>query len=163
MSTYPDKSIEYIQPTISNYITKISLPAGIVGGVLLIIYFLIIRSMGIHMQTNLRWVNFILIIPVVIYSLNKYVDYAHAKTYLKAFVVSWASSLIASLSLGIFMVVYLFADAEFMNFLYEQAYPELQLTQLGIFALIMFEGLIGGVIISFVTLQFFKDRIRKVA
>lgn len=163
MNTYPDKIVDTSQSSTSSYVFRIAVPSGIIGGVLLIIYFFIVRSLGYHMQTNLRWINFLLVIPVMIYVINKYIHVATSKTYLETLVVSAISCITAYFVLAIFMVGYLFYDTSFMEYLYRSSLPELQLTQLGVFLIIMMEGIVGGIVLSFVFLQFFIDRIRKAA
>lgn len=163
MNTYPDKMIEYSRPSTSNYAFRIAIPAGIIGGFALIVYFLIIRLLDLHLQTSLRWINFLLVIPVMIYALNKYINTATSKTYLEALVVSITSCITAYAILALFMVGYLFYDSAFMEQLHQASLPELQLTYLSVFLLIMLEGVVGGVVLSFVMLQFFIEKIRKAA
>lgn len=163
MNTYPDKIADYSHPSTSSYIYRIAFPAGLAGGLSLIVYFLIIKALGYYMQTNLRWVNFLIVIPVMIYAINKYVNTATSKTYLETLVVSAISCIAAYFVLGIFMVGYLFYDTALMEYLYQSSLPELQLTQLSVFLIIMMEGIVGGIVLSFVFLQFFIDRIRKAA
>jgi len=142
----------------------ISLPAAIAGGIILIAYFLILSMLGLETVTELRFINFILLIPIVIYSLRTYVNTAHGKSYLEAFRVSILSFFGSYLILAVFMLFYLLViDKVFMAYLQEYVIPGVKLNAFGAMALIIGEGAIGSVILSFVILQFYKSRIKRMA
>ncbi len=147
----------------SGRIFRVALPGALAGGILLIAYFLCILVVGYHTQTNLRWANFVLIIPVSIFTINRYLKSSTGRTYIEALGSSIMACLGSFFILSVFMFIYLNIDVSFMDLLYQRALPELELSPLSIFMLIMFEGMVGSTIISFVLLQYFKDRIRNVA
>lgn len=163
MTQYSDKTGTYSNNTIANRVARIAVPAAIAGGIVLIIYFLIVKALGYYLQTNLRWINYILMIPVSIYAVQKYISSSSGKTYLEAMVVSIIAYSGAYFVLGLFMFIYLSIDVQLMNHLYQLALPELQLNPIGVLMLLIGEGVIGGAVISFIVLQFFKNQISKVA
>lgn len=163
MTQYSEKTGTYSNNATSNRVVRIAVPAAIAGGIVLIIYFLIVKAMGYYLQTNLRWINYILMIPVSIYAVQKYISTTSGKTYLEALWISIIAYGGAYFVLGLFMFVYLSIDVQFMNHLHQLALPELQLNPIGILMLLVGEGVIGGAVISFIVLQFFKDQIRNVA
>ncbi len=142
----------------------ISLPAAIAGGVILILYFLLLSMLGLQEVTPLRFLNFVLLIPVVIYSIRTYLNNFHNKSYLEAFRVSvlafWGSYAI----LALFMIVYLLAiNPAFMVYLQTVAIPGIKLNAFGAAALLIGEGIVGAIVLSFVILQFYKDKLKRVA
>ncbi|MDQ3051482.1 MAG: hypothetical protein M3Q95_11395 [Bacteroidota bacterium] len=142
----------------------ISLPAAITGGIILIVYFLLTTLLGYQTVTELRFLNFVFLIPIVIYSQRSYVNNVSDKSYLECLRVSFLSVMGAYAMLAAFMVFYLFViDRSFMIYLQEYAVPGVKLNPFGAAALILGEGTIGAVILSFVTLQFYKDRIKNMA
>lgn len=163
MKQYSDKTETYSNNATTNRVLRIAVPAAIAGGLVLIIYFLLVKAMGYYLQTNLRWINYILMIPVSIYAVQKYISTTSGKTYLEALWISIIAYGGAYFVLGLFMFVYLSIDVQFMNHLHQLALPELQLNPIGILMLLVGEGVIGGAVISFIVLQFFKDQIRNVA
>ena len=146
--------------SITASILRISVPGAMVGGILLILYFVIVKSLGYQLQTNLRWINYIIVLPVSAYSIIKYINTTTEKSYLSAMLHSIVSCLGSFVILALFMFIYLFVDQTFMYQLHQLAYPELQINQLSIFILIIGEGILGSVLVSFIVLQFFKYRIR---
>ncbi len=150
--------------TIRNPNIAISLPAAIAGGVTLILYFLLLSILGLQEVKPLRFLNFVFLIPVVIYCIRTYVNNFHNKSYLEAFRVSllafWGSYAI----LALFMIVYLLViNPAFMVYLQTYAVPGIKLNAFGAAALLIGEGSVGAVVISFVILQFYKDRLKRVA
>lgn len=142
----------------------ISLPAAIAGGVVLIIYFMLLSLFDLQGQTELRFINFVLLIPVVIYSIRTYMKNFHNKSYLEALRVSilafWGSYAI----LAAFMIIYLLIiNPSFMEYLQTYAVPGVKLNAFGAAALLIGEGSVGAVVLSFVTLQFFKDKLKRMA
>lgn len=142
---------------------RVALPGAIGGGILLVGYFLIVMSIGKHQSTDLRWINFVLIIPVILITIKRYLKSGSGKTYVDALMSSIISGIGSYAILSLFMFIYLNIDHEFMNMLYQQAYPELALNPLSVVLMLMFEGAVGSTIISFVILQFYKDHMRNAA
>ncbi len=163
MANYSNKNATYSGSDNKINSLSIAVPASIIGGIVLIIYFMLLKFGSYHLNTNLRWFNYLLLVPGVFYTLNRYVVAASGKTYLQAFLVSFISILGSIFILAIFMTIYLYIDHPFMEQVYQSAFPELQLTPMSVFLLLIGEGVIGGLILSFVVLQFFKDRIHNAA
>ncbi len=148
----------------SNPNMAISLPAAITGGIILIVYFLLTTLLGYQTVTELRFLNFVFLIPIVIYSQRSYVLNVTDKSYLECLRVSILSVIGAYALLAAFMFFYLFViDQAFMQYLQEYAVPGVKLNPFGVVALLLGEGSIGAVILSYVTLQFYKDRIKRMA
>ncbi len=162
MHNYENKVIE--PSSFRNSNKSIVLPSAIAGGIILIVYFLLISMLGYETSTSLRFLNFILLIPVIVYSLNSYITKAHNKSYLEAMRIAIFSFFGSYLMLAIFMFFYLILiDRELLVYLRTYVVPGVKLNAFGAAAMIIGEGAIGAVVLSFVVLQFFKDRIRKVA
>ncbi|MBK6640770.1 MAG: DUF4199 domain-containing protein [Bacteroidia bacterium] len=148
----------------SSEIIRIVLPYAFVGGILIILYFLIMRFTGHYQITGLRSLNYLIMIPVIYFAIKAYISKAHDRSYLKGFLSGISTYLISYSLLSLFMILYLaFADPVLMTYLYNSAYPELQLTPVGVGALLIGEGIIAGLITSFLIMQNFKDDIRKAA
>ncbi len=163
MKTISNESEISLDQSRSRRIGKVALPGVLAGGVLLIVYYLIILAFGKHTNTDLRWINFVLIIPVLLLTIKRYLKSGTGKTYVEALMSSIVSGIGAYAILSLFMFIYLNIDHKFMDMLYQQAYPELALNPLSIVLMLMFEGAVGSAIISFVLMQFYKDHMRNAA
>lgn len=140
----------------------IALPAAAFGGILLITFFLLIRLLGYESITALRFLNFVLLIPVIIYSIKKYINTIHGKSYLEALRVSAIAFAGSYAILAMFMFFYLMViDPAFMVYLNQTAVPGIKLNAFGVMALLLGEGCIGAVILSFVTLQYYKVHLKR--
>jgi hypothetical protein len=159
-----EQSIPVIGPKTTALLTRLAVPYILVGGSLLIIYFLILKAFGLHLITELRWFNFILLAPVIAKVSQKYISTSHGKSYLENFGLNFITFIGAFLILSIFMFFYLsFLDHQLMEVVRQSAFPELQLTPFNVCVLIMGEAVVAGVIISFATTQYYQYRIRKMA
>lgn len=148
----------------SSEIGRIVLPYAFVGGILIILYFMLMRFTGYYQNTGLRSINYLILIPFTYYSIKAYISKGHGRSYLKGFLAGIISYLISYSLLSLFMMLYLaFADNQLMTYIYNSAYPELQLTPVGVGLLLIGEGIIAGLITSFLIMQNFKDDIRKAA
>jgi len=164
MSKYPDKFVSYSVSDPNYSVTGISFIGSVTGGIILVLYFLIISMTGYNTITGLRFLNFILLVPLVVISLRRYIENATGKSYLEAFSVSFLTFVGSYVILSLFMILYLTAfDRDFLEYLQNSAAPELKLNAFGVAALLIGEGIVGGIISTFVILQFFKNRIRKFA
>lgn len=124
-------------------------------------YFLLISLIGYEEMTGLRFLNFVLLIPVIIYALSTYVNTVHKKSYMEAFRVSVLSVMGSYAILALFMFIYLMVlNPDFLTYL-QASLPMLKLNAFGVAALLMGEGSIGAVVLTFVAMQHFKTRIRK--
>lgn len=148
----------------SSEIGRIVLPYAFVGGILIILYFLLMRFTGYYQNTGLRSINYIILIPFTYLAIKAYISKGHGRSYLKGILAGIISYLISYSLLSLFMMLYLtFADPQLMAYIYNSAYPELQLNPVGVGALLIGEGMIAGLITSFLMMQNFKDDIRKAA
>ena len=164
MSKYPDKFVSYSENDSSYSVSAISLLGAVTGGIILVLYFLIIAMTGYHTTTGLRFLNFILLLPLIIISLRRYVENVTAKSYFDAFRISFMTFLGSYVILAFFMILYLTViDADFMEFISVNMIPDSKLTVFGVAALIIGEGFIGGALVSFLIIQVFKNRIRRFA
>ena len=162
MYNYQNKTT--INPELVNRNPNISiaLPAAAFGGALLISFFLLMSLLGYETMTGLRFLNFILLIPIIVNAIKNYVNTVHGKSYLEAFRVSVLSFAGSYVILAVFMFVYLMViDPALMVYLNEHAVPNIKLNAFGVTALLLGEGLIGGVLLSYVTLQHYKDRLKR--
>src|SRR5688572_17745462 len=113
----------------SNVITRFALPYMLLGGIAMIVFFLILKMFGLHMITELRWFNFLLMAPVIALVNYKYINTQHGKTYLESLALNFITFMGAFMLLAIFMFLYLsFIDPGMMKLIRVNALPELQLT-----------------------------------
>ena len=162
MHNYQSKTIQNTGTTSRNPNYAICLPASLMGGALLVTYFLLISLIGYEDVIGLRFVNYILLIPVIIYALSTYVNTVHKKSYMEAFRVSVLSFMGSYAIMAVFMFIYLMVlNPDFLTFL-QSKMPTLKLNAFGVVALLLGEGSIGAVVLTFVAMQHFKTRIRKV-
>ncbi len=161
MHNYQSKTIQNTATHSRNPNYAICIPAALMGGALLITYFLIVSLIGYEDQTGLRFLNFVLLIPVIIYALSTYVNTVHKKSYMEAFRVSVLSFIGSYAILALFMFIYLMVlNPDFMTTLQTQL-PMLKLNAFGVVALLMGEGCIGAVVLTYIAMQHFKTKIRK--
>ena len=162
MHNYQSKTLQHTTAPARNPNFAICLPAALMGGALLVTYFLLISLIGYEGHTGLRFVNYVLLVPVIIYALSTYVNTVHKKSYMEAFRVSVLSVLGSYAILALFMFIYLMVlNPDFMTLLQSQL-PTLKLNAFGVVALLMGEGSIGAVVLTFVAMQHFKTRIKRV-
>ena len=103
---------------------SISLPSAILGGAMLITFFLVMSLMGYESMTSLRFLNFVILIPVIIYSQRTYLNHFHDKSYMEALRVSILSFLGSYAILAVFMFVYMWViDPAFLTYLQKFALP----------------------------------------
>ena len=161
MHNYQSKTIQNTASSSRNPNYAICIPASLMGGALLVTYFLLITLLGYEDVTGLRFINFILLIPVIIYALSTYVNTVHKKSYMEAFRVSVLSFMGSYAILAVFMFIYVMVlNPDFLTYL-QTKLPMLKLNAFGVMALLMGEGSIGAVVLTFVAMQHFKTRIRK--
>jgi|SRR5688572_23494044 len=163
MHNYHNKIVHHPASERKNPNFSISLPSAILGGAMLITFFLLMSLMGYETTTGLRFLNFVILIPIIIYAQRSYLTHFHAKSYMEAFRVSmlafWGSYAI----LAVFMFIYLMViDPAFLTYLQKFAIPGIKLNSFGVTALLLGEGMIGAVLLSYVILQYFKARIKHV-
>jgi len=143
---------------------SISLPAAAFGGAMLITFFLLVSLLGFETATGLRFLNFVLLIPVIIYSVRTYVNTMHQRSYLEAMRVSILSFIGSYAILALFMFFYLMViNPAFMDYLNQTVVPSTKLNPFGVFALLLGEGCVGAVILSYVVLQYYKDQLKRMA
>lgn len=163
MHNYHGKIIHDTASETKNPNFSIALPAALMGGTILITYFLIVALLGYEKVTRLRFFNFVLMIPVIIYSLSTYVNNFHRKSYMEAFRVSVLSYVGSYALLSLFMFVYLMVlNPGFLVYLQTEQFPFLKLNAFGVVAMLLGEGSIGAVVLTFISMQHFKTRIKRV-
>ena len=161
MHNYQSKTVQHTASTTKNPNYAICIPAALMGGAMLVTYFLLISLIGYEEMTGLRFLNFVLLIPVIIYALSTYVNTVHRKSYMEAYRVSVLSVMGSYAILALFMFIYLMVlNPDFLTFL-QTRLPMLKLNAFGVAALLMGEGSIGAVVLTFIAMQHFKTRIRK--
>ena len=142
---------------------KSALPYGLWGGLALIAFFLIMKLLNLHTQTLIRGVNFLILVPFVVACLNHYSKDSKHSYYLKSLLVGYYTFLVSYILIAAFMFVYLsFIDNTFMELLQEKNAFYVNLSPLSVSLLLLMEGAVMGIIISFVTMQYFKSRTRNV-
>ena len=163
MHNYHSKVLHNTATSTRNPNYTIALPASLMGGALLITYFLILALLGYETVTELRFFNFIIMIPVIIYALSTYVNSVHKKNYMEAFRVSVLSFMGSYVILAVFMFLYLMVlNPDFMTYLQTVQFPTLKLNAFGVFAMLMGEGSIAAVVLTFVAMQHYKTRIKRI-
>ncbi len=157
-------SIENQEQSGTKAVSKIILPYAFIGGIIVILYFLVMRFAGFYQSTGLRAINYLLMAPVIYFAIKAYITKGVNRSYLLGIYSGILTYFIAYGLLSIFMLLYLsFADPQMMTYIHDASFPELQLNPLSVAGLLMGEGMVAGVITSYLLMQNFKDDIRKAA
>ncbi len=162
MSKYPDKYISFTEHKPLSSVFTISFLGAITGGIILILYFLILALTNYYTILGLRYLNFMLLIPLIVISIKRYLNTTYDKSSFEAFVISFLTIVGSYCLLAVFIVVYItLIDRNFLHYVQNHLpgniYLDVPVIAFGLLA----EGIAGGVVLSFILLQFFKKRMNE--
>lgn len=139
---------------------KKSIVYGLLTALALVIYFLIMKVLGLETNFYLRIFNFVIIVAGVYALLNSMIKTDSNVSYFEGFGAGFRLTLIAVIAFLVFMGLYTkFIDPSFVKVLENTGIwgSNISLSQAA-FA-IFIEGMASGVVISFAWMQYFKKYI----
>ena len=124
----------------------------------LIAFFLVMNLLGFARSTELRFLNFFIMLGGLFLALKKYLrSRGWRVNYLEGMIAGTIIGGFGSFLFGMFIFFYLkYFDPEFMNILYNEAMFGTYLTPAAGAFLVMMEGSASAAIITFGMLQFYK-------
>lgn len=137
---------------------KIGLTTGLVvcGG--LILFFFIMGAFDLLKIVELRSINFFILLAGILYSINKVKNLCGDNfDYFDGFSAGIFTALYSVVPFGIFVFIYLWKiNPSFMEYIRENiTYGNSLTPALATFAILV-EGIVSGVVISFISMQYFK-------
>ena len=146
---------------------KIGLKYGLLTAVGLIIYFLLMKLIGLSHIVELRFVNGIIMAIGVSLAIRGHKKRVHGMIgYFKGLGVGVITSVVATVLFAAFMLIFIkTVDQNLLDVLSADRYfgERMQVTPgIVIFSVLLLEGVISGFMISFIAMQWFKRRDHKV-
>ncbi|WP_242919432.1 DUF4199 domain-containing protein [Pontibacter liquoris] len=146
---------------------KIGIKYGLLTTAGLIVYFLIMDLLGLTHYTALHFLNGIILTIGVVMAIRGYKQSVNGQiSYFKGLGAGIITSAVATLLFAVFMVLYVkIGSGKLLKELSSQPYLGEGLAATPgfvIFMVLMMEGVISGVMISFIAMQFFKRDEHKV-
>lgn len=145
--------------------TKISNEAvavtiGLLTSLTLVIYFWIMKLLGLHMMLELRFFNILIMSVAVFYGVKRYKDELQEEEfYLKGLGHAMMISVVTVLSFAIFMGFYLaYFDEALMNKVRESVSMGQYIDPLTVVFVIFLEGMASSSIVSFAIMQYLKSQ-----
>ncbi|MBA3681229.1 MAG: hypothetical protein H0W73_08705 [Bacteroidetes bacterium] len=141
--------------------STISISVGLVTSLVLIIYFVLIRTFALENVMYLRLVNaFILLAGIVVGERLCSSRIAHKIDYLKGIRVGTQVTIAATIPYSIFMWTYLKMDTELATFIQTTTNFGKHLTPLPACAagIITIEGFVSGLVLTYVIMPYFKRK-----
>jgi hypothetical protein len=109
--------------------------------------------------TELRFINYLILFPVVYAALKKAYDLqGHKMEYFPGFTMAFLISALGQLWYSILFFIYLQIDSTFMTYLFEQFPKRIIYPELSIAFIVLTEGISIGVIVALATMQYFKRK-----
>lgn len=124
----------------------------------IVVFFLLMKILGLDNVSELRFLNFTFVLWGVNRAIKMNVDMNHQNSYFSNFYVGFRASALAIALTIIGLIIYVgFMDPSFMTVLENSSFwgNKLNLTRV-VFALAI-EGMASSVICSFVLMQYYKD------
>lgn len=140
---------------------KLSLKYGLFTAIALIVYFLVMKMIGLVHILELRFFNAVILAVGIVMALRAYKKYKQGNIpYLGGLGVAFLTALACTLIFAVFMLVYIkgFDDSLVEVISAERMFGERVASTPGIviFMVLMLEGVISGAMIGFIAMQFFK-------
>ncbi|MFT6843910.1 MAG: hypothetical protein ACJAUV_000077 [Flavobacteriales bacterium] len=129
---------------------------GILIAASLTAYFLILNSIGLSEKIELRLFNFLIIMAGIIMAIRSVKANEPSFDYLRGFGVGLYVTIIATIPFAVFMFFFLELNEPFMLNLIENAPFGQFLSPWASAAVVFFEGLSSGIIITYTAMQYFK-------
>ncbi len=147
-----------IENNSNSYESTLSLWAGLFVLMSLVVFFIIMKVVGLYEVLEFRYVNFIFLFSGILtafYNYRKKLS-INGIDYLTGLRMGLRISLIAVLPFAIFMGVYLKVDEGFMYYVKEHAEFGSYLSPGIVSGAIAIEGIVSGAITTFIAMQYFK-------
>jgi hypothetical protein len=134
--------------------------SGLLTGVALTAYFLIMQVLGYAHILELRFFNFVILAVGVCWAISKYKKDLHNREfYLQGWAQGIYTSAVAVLSFAIFMSIYMSAiNPELLAYIQNNVASGQNLSGFTIFLSIFMEGMAGGFVITLSAMQYFKTQ-----
>jgi len=137
---------------------KIIIKNGLLLTASLIGYFLIMKLFGLHYKTELRIFNAILVIYFIHKSIKDYYTQVSEPDYIGGLLTGSLTNAIAVSVFGLLAPIYLYVDPEFLGYLNNDGLWGSQLNVNKVIMILFMEGIPSGLIVSFVTMQYYKSK-----
>lgn len=139
--------------------TSIAIKAGLVVTLSLIAYFLTMRMFNLHQVLLFRFFNFFFLLSGIIWALQRYKVITGQKIdYFVGLYIGCYTTIISVIPFALFVLLYLMADTAFMQIIVESVPYGNFITPGTASGAILIEGTSSGLIISFIAMQYFKDK-----
>ncbi len=147
---------------LTSSVHRIGITTGIVTAVTLILYFLLMKLLGLAYILEFRFFNLIIMLAAVWYAITKLKhEYQGEDFYLRGMAIGFYTSVIAAFLFAAFMALYLhFIDPGFLKYVQSKVAHGPVLTIPSIFILLFSEGIASGAIITLSAMQFLKSSFR---
>jgi len=137
---------------------KVSVKAGVLTGISLIGFFLLMKLLQLNYILELRYANIIFLYFGILYTLTQRRKYQGDLEYLPSLIDGLKTTGLTVLMFSVFFVCYLlFIDPDFMLYLQQEAPLGKYLTPWTVMGVLMIEGFISGGIITFCMMQYYKN------
>jgi hypothetical protein len=148
---------------LSSPLERISINLGLITGVCLIAYFLIMNQIGLSQMLTLRYFNVVILGAGVCIAINKVRNkFGHDELYLQGMGMGLFTSGIGTFVFALFMSLYLsYVDKTLLQHIKDTTYLGQYINGLAVFMIIFLEGMASGLIITFVAMQYYKSAGRK--
>lgn len=146
---------------------KIGLKYGVLTAVGLVVYFLLMRVLGLVHIIELRFFNGVIMAIGVVLAIKAYkVQMAGKLTYFKGLGAGILTAAVSTTLFAAFMLVYIKIGGEALVEMLsaDQYFGERVVSTPGVvvFTVLMLEGIISGFMIAFIAMQYFKQNEHKV-
>ena len=146
---------------------KIGLKYGLLTAVVLFAYFFLMKLVGLVHIVELRFLNGLILAVGVVLAIRSYKKMVEGKiSYFKGLATGIITSVVATVVFSAFMVVYIkTAGQDLVEVLSAERYFGERIDStpgVVIFSVLLLEGVISGLMISFIAMQWFKQRQYKV-
>lgn len=140
---------------------KIGIKYGLVTALGLVLYFLLMKVIGLVHVVELRFLNALILTIGIVMAIRALKNMKQGRMrYLQGIGVAYITALVATIIFAAFMVVYIKAfDENLLEVLTaENLFGErMSITPgLVVFVVLMLEGMISGIMIGFIAMQWFK-------
>jgi hypothetical protein len=137
---------------------RVSVRAGVLSGIALIGFFLLMKLLSLHYILELRYANIVFLYFGVLYAITQRKKYQGEIEYLPGLLDGLKTTSICVLMFSAFFVCYLlFLDTDFMLYLQQEAPLAKYITPWTVAGVLLIEGFISGGIISFCLMQYYKN------
>jgi len=120
----------------------------------LIVFFLIMRIVGLGHMTELRLLNLIILAAGIFLALKKFkITHSESLNYFRGIITGVATGGIASLIFGVFLFIYMKLDADLMKTIVENEPMGRYLNPYIVAFIVVLEGFFSGLTVTFVILN----------